>query len=167
MSSTITRLEVVAAREDDVDEIVDILSEAARWLLARGIEQWPDPFPRHRVERLVEGGEFYLGRIDGNVVGTLALLWRDPVFWGERPSDAGYVHALAVRRAYAGRGLGVRLLRWADQQVVDAGREYLRLDCLAANDCLCRYYESQGFVFRGEAEVEDITARLYERRCGA
>jgi ribosomal protein S18 acetylase RimI-like enzyme len=159
-------LEVRRAGRGDVDEIVDVLSEAARWLLARGIRQWPDPFPRERVAALVERGDFYLASLAGETVGTLALLWSDPAFWGERPADAGYVHALAVRRARAGRGLGARLLDWAGERIAAVGREYLRLDCRAENAALRRYYERLGFEPRGQVAVDDFTSALYERRCG-
>ena len=165
MSSMIGGFEVVQAAEADVDEIVGILSEAARWLLARGIEQWPDPFPRDRVERLVERGEFYVARVDGKAVATLALLWDDPLFWGEQPPVAGYVHAIAVRREFA--GLGPKLLDWASQRVREAGREFLRLDCLCANAELRRYYKRHGFVHRRDTTVEDFKTSLYERRCRA
>jgi GNAT superfamily N-acetyltransferase len=159
------RLEVRRAGAEDVDEIVRVLSEAAAWLLARGIRQWPDPFPRERVLAVVARGDFYLASSGGETVATLALMWSDPTFWGERPPDAGYVHALAVRRAHAGRGIGASLLDWAGEQVAGAGREYLRLDCLAGNAELRRYYERHGFELRGEVAVDDFTSALYERRC--
>jgi protein-tyrosine phosphatase len=92
---------------------------------------------------VLERGEFYLARVDGEAVGTVALLWQDAAFWGERPPDAGYVHALAVRRAHAGDGLGAKLLDWAEQQAAGAEREYLRLDCPAENVELRGYYEAR------------------------
>jgi GNAT superfamily N-acetyltransferase len=153
------------AKPAEVDVIVEVLTEAARWLLERGIVQWPDPFPRDRVARLVDSGEFWLGRVGGRVVATAALRWDDPVFWGERPPDAGYVHALAVRRSQAGCGLGAKVLEWAQERVEGVGRRYLRLDCLAANEELRRYYERLGFSCRGEVRVDDFTASLYERAC--
>ena len=153
------------AAPEEVDEIVAVLTEAALWLRARGIEQWPDPFPRERVERLVRRGDFYLASLNGHSVGTLALLWSDPAVWGEQPDDAGYVHALAVRREHAGHGLGARLLHWAGAEVVARGREYLRLDYLAENRPLRRYYERQGFEPRGEVQVDDLVAMRFERRC--
>jgi ribosomal protein S18 acetylase RimI-like enzyme len=160
-------LEVHRAGQEDVDEVVGILSEAARWLAARGISQWPDPFPRDRVAALAQQGDVHLARLDGETVATLALLWSDPTFWGDRPDDAGYVHALAVRRAHGGRGLGGRLLAWAEEQVAGAGREYLRLDCRAENGELRQYYERHGFEPRGEVAVDEFTSAMYERRCGA
>jgi GNAT superfamily N-acetyltransferase len=159
------RLEVRRAEAQDVDQIVGVLSEAAAWLLAREVRQWPDPFPRERVSAVVARGDFYLASSGGETVATLALMWSDPTFWGERPPDAGYVHALAVRRAWAGRGVGASLLDWAGEQVAGAGREYLRLDCLAGNAELRRYYERHGFELRGEVAVDDFTSALYERRC--
>ena len=158
-------LDVRRAGPEDVDELVAILSECARWLLERGIEQWPDPFPRERVAALTARGEFHLARLGCEPVATVALLWSDPTFWGERPPDAGYVHALAVRRAHADRGLGARLLDWAEREVAAAEREFLRLDCRTENAALRRYYESVGFERRGEAAVDDFVSTLYERRC--
>jgi ribosomal protein S18 acetylase RimI-like enzyme len=163
----VSDLEVRRAEPADVDVIIAILSEAARWLLGRGIRQWPDPFPRSRVEPLVSRGDFYVARIAGEPVATLALLWSDPTFWGEQPDDAGYVHALAVRRSQAGRGLGACLLDWAEAEVVANGGEFLRLDCLAENHALRRYYEVQGFEPCGEVTVGDLVAMRFGRRCRA
>jgi GNAT superfamily N-acetyltransferase len=161
----VSELDVRRAEPADVGEIVAMLSEAARWLLSRGIRQWPDPFPRDRVERLVCRGDVYLARLDGEPVATLALQWADPLFWRERPDDAGFVHALAVRRSHGGLGLGSRLLDWAEAEVGACGREFLRLDCLTENDALRRYYEGQGFEPRGEVAVDDFVAMRFERRC--
>jgi ribosomal protein S18 acetylase RimI-like enzyme len=157
--------DVRRAAPQDLDTVVAILSEAARWLLGRGIRQWPDPFPRDRAAALLERGEFYLARVDGEPAATFALLWSDPGFWGEQPPVAGYVHAIAVRRAYAGRGLGEQLLDWAEEQVAAAGREFLRLDCMSDNSVLREYYERLGFEPRGEAVFRDFTATRFERRC--
>lgn len=82
-----------------------------------------------------------------------------------RPDDAGYVHALAVRRELAGRGFGERLLEWAEERVAAAGREFLRLDCRSDNPVLQAYYERLGFERQGEARIDDFVATLYQRRC--
>jgi ribosomal protein S18 acetylase RimI-like enzyme len=158
-------LEVRQAGLADVDVVTDLLTEAARWLLARGIEQWPDPFPRDRVEAVVRRGEFFLAKLDGMVAATLALMWSDPTFWGERPGDAGYVHALAVRRAFAGRALGEQLLAWAEQRVAEAGREFLRLDCRSDNSVLQAYYERLGFERQGDVHVDEFVSTRFQRRC--
>jgi GNAT superfamily N-acetyltransferase len=50
------------------------------------------------------------------------LQWKDE-FWGELGSDpdAGYIHTMAVKREYAGRGIGGELLKWADDYFEQGG----------------------------------------------
>ena len=155
---------VARAGIEDLDEVVAILSEAARWLLARGIVQWPDPFPPELIAPGVERDEVYLAQIDGKPAATVTLQWEDPAFCGERPPDAGYVHRLAVRREYAGRGLGSVLLDWAEGEVRAEGRSFVRLDCMRDNPVVRGYYEALGFERRGERDMGSWAAALYERR---
>jgi ribosomal protein S18 acetylase RimI-like enzyme len=90
-----------------------------------------------------------------------------PEHVGEQEPDAGYVHRLAVRRAYAGRGMGRALLEWAAAQTAGSGRVWLRLDCMADNRRLCHYYESLGFVQRGIVGNDRWSGRLYEQRAAS
>jgi len=86
------------------------------------------------------------------------------MFWGNVPDDAGYLHRLAIRRVYAGMELGRQLLQWAEGKVASAGRDYLRLDCMAENQALRQYYEQAGFTYRGEVRGEGWRASLYEKK---
>jgi ribosomal protein S18 acetylase RimI-like enzyme len=153
------------ARAEELDEAVAVLSEAAAWLRSRGIDQWPHPYPAEWVAASIEHGETYLARENGAVAGTITLRWADRAFWGDQPPVAGYVHGLAVRREFAGRG--PELLEWAAGHVRAAGREFVRLDCRTDNAALRGYYERHGFEHRGDTVVADFRTNLYERRCSA
>ncbi len=156
-------MKVEPARPAELDAVVDVLSEAAAWLRSRGIEQWPSPYPADWVAPSIERGETYLVRQNGAVAGTITLRWEDPAFWGEEPPVAGYAHGIAVRREFA--GLGPELLAWADEQVREAGRGLLRLDCRTDNAELRGYYERHGFRHRGDTTADDFRTSRYERRC--
>jgi ribosomal protein S18 acetylase RimI-like enzyme len=79
---------------------------------------------------------------------------------------AGYIHAVAVRREHA--GIGRALIAWAERAVRDAGRPFLRLDCMRDNARIRRYYEELGFERRGDVVVGDhFDASLYEKRVHA
>jgi len=148
-------LRIVRAEAGDLDVIIDIREDAARWLSERGIEQWPvGTFHRQSsyIAQRIAAGEEYLSNFEGSVVGTLRLQWSDPDMWPGIENDAGYVHGFAVRREWAGRLIGRRLLQWAEMQIAAAGRTYLRLDCVAHNKALCQYYERAEFRSRGQVE---------------
>jgi protein-tyrosine phosphatase len=157
---------VVQARPEDLPTVVALFEEAGRWLESRGINQWSATVSerlRAHVAASIAAGETYLALLDGETVGMLRLQWADPEVWGERPPDAGYVHALAVRRADARRGIGAALLGWAAREIAAAGRQYLRLDSMASNAALAAYYRSAGFQDRGQLHAAGWSAQLWER----
>src|SRR5437879_5851147 len=115
-------VDIRSATPRDVDVVIDILAEVSGWLMAKGISQWPARFPRDIVAETVDRGELYVAALGQELVATVTLQWSDPAFWGER-DDAGFVHRLAVRRAYA--GAGHLLIDWAEQQAARCGRRHL------------------------------------------
>ena len=143
--------------------VAGLLDEATVWVGERGYEQWPLPFPRDELEAAVERGEVYVAEVDREVVATVTLLWDDPMYWGDRPADAAYVHKLAVRRACAGRRIGSAIVEWADMTAAAAGRAFLRLDCLADNPGIRSYYEQLGFEHHGDLVVNNRNVSIYER----
>lgn len=145
--------------------VLDLLAEAAAWLGARGVEQWPDRFERGWVMPAIERGETWLAEVDGEVVGSLVVQRDDPMFWPGSPMDAGYLHRLAVRRH--GEGLGGHLLRWAERHVAGAGKQFLRLDCVASNEALRAYYERAGYRHVDDLRVGPYVQARYEKGVGA
>jgi GNAT superfamily N-acetyltransferase len=162
----IRSVKVRPARPDEVDVVLDVLADAAAWLRARGIEQWPERFDESWVMPAIERGETWLAvhEPEVEVVGTVVVEWEDPIFWAGYPADAGYLHRLAVRRR--GTGLGARLLRWAEEHAAAAGKPFLRLDCVAWNGSLRAYYERAGYEHVGDVTVGPYTEARYEKRLG-
>ncbi len=153
------------ARPDEIEVVLAVLADAAAWLRARGVEQWPDQFPTDWVTPAIEAGETWLAELDGRIIGSLVEQWDDPLFWAGYPSDAGYLHRLAVHRH--GGGLGARLLLWAEDHAAGEGKTYLRLDCVASNESLRAYYERAGYDHVGDVTVGEFTQARYQKRIGA
>ena len=156
-------MNVRLARPEDVETVADLLDEATRWVGKRGFEQWPLPFPREELCAAVDRNEVYLVEVDGSAAATVTLLWDDQMYWGARPPDALYVHKLAVRRKQAGRRIGRAVVEWAEAEARAAGRSFLRLDCLADNPGIRRYYEILGFEHQGDVDLGGRRMSLYER----
>jgi GNAT superfamily N-acetyltransferase len=159
-----TPIDFRQASPGDLPLVMEILAEAAAWLVVKGIDQWPSPPNIHwqrRMAAAIERGELYTAGFAEHRFAIVRLAWSDP-YW---PDDgrAGYVHTMAIRDEMHGRGIGAAILKWALAQVRRQGKSCLRLDCLAGNGCLRRYYEDQGFVYKGQISDRDYTAALYER----
>lgn len=164
MKIALTALDFKVAQPHDLPLVMEILAEAAAWLEGQGIDQWPSPpneYWRRRMALAIARGELYTVGIVRNRFGLVRLTWSDP-YW---PDDnlAGYVHSMAVRPALHGQNVGSLILFWAGMQAKQQGKQLLRLDCLARNGRLRRYYEAQGFTYQGEVRDREYVAALYEK----
>ncbi len=166
VTSPLDELRIAPAQEKDLDTVLGILDEAAEWLASKGIPGWwrAGSFSREAFLDQIRLGEVYIARLGREAVGTITLQWTDRVFWKEAPPDAGYAHKLAVRRAYAGRGLGLAMLEWAGRRASVARKKFLRLDCMADNQRIRVYYEKAGFTHRGDIQHSRWKASLYEKK---
>ncbi|MEM7114100.1 MAG: GNAT family N-acetyltransferase [Chloroflexota bacterium] len=164
-------LKVSAASQEQQTEILQILQETQQWLRYRGINQWTLRFTAEWITESIAKGEFFCGQVDQDIIAVFRLTDNDSSMWGDRTNDAIYIHSLAVVRRWRGYGIGQYLLQWIEGYAAQAARRYLRLDCLADNLALCRYYEQAGFV---SCKVKDIRyadgssyqARLFEKVVG-
>lgn len=162
------RICVTTVAANEMHLVAGILDEAAGWLESRGLPAWPRPFPVDWIQAGISLGTCYLAWDGPTPVGTFTLQRTDPAFWGERrdePADyALYLHRFAVLRSH--RGLGRVLLEFAQGLTQRSGASCLRLDCVAANPGIRRYYEAAGFKHRGDIDVTrggPWTASLYEK----
>jgi predicted N-acetyltransferase YhbS len=152
------------AQREDAVTVAALLDEATVWVNDLGFSQWPLPFPRDQLIAAIDRGEVYVVESEeGEPVATVSMLSDDPVYWGDRPPDALYVHKLAVRRDWAGRGIGAAVVEWANAEAAEAGRDFLRVDCLGDNPGIREYYEDLGFEHRGDLAFDGRKMSLYER----
>jgi GNAT superfamily N-acetyltransferase len=146
--------------EGDVPTVLALLDGAARWLVEIGRPgQWGTEPQATSPRRIAQAGAWaasggrYLAEIDDAAVGALAV-GRAPAHVPPAPEPELYVNFLVTAREAAGRGVGARLLRHAEQLARRQGRTLLRVDCYGGDDrALVRYYERQGFVATGAFEV--------------
>ena len=164
------QLTVIRATPADAAAVLGVVRAAATWLAGRGSDQWAYYLTDDAAELVasrIAQHEVYLFRTQaGTAVGTLCLQWADTVYWPDDGDDrsAGYVHQLATDPDVHGRGVGAALLAWSADRIRAAGRTRFRLDCLAANADLCRYYERQGFTPAGTIAPYGPSAQRFERK---
>jgi ribosomal protein S18 acetylase RimI-like enzyme len=154
-----------AALPYDAAAVVALRDAAARWQRERGIRQWEvGEVTPEQVRRQIERGEWHVVRepatssvpaefpvkLRVEVRAAVRVVTADPDVWGTRDDDAWYVHGLVVDRRQTGRALGARVLRRVEQDAWSRGRTAVRLDCVASNERLRRYYREQGYREVGE-----------------
>lgn len=162
-------LKVKIAKGKDADKAISLHEEAALWMSNEGINQWPYPSPqryKNLIKRESAKGNVYLAWTiaDSEPIGTFRLEWAPNELWMERPDGAAYLYSLSIVRTVKGQGIGVAIVQWIENFVKQQSVAFLRLDCMATNAVLRRYYERLGFTLVGETAGGEYSAALYEKK---
>ncbi|MCR6476768.1 GNAT family N-acetyltransferase [Variovorax sp. ZS18.2.2] len=146
--------------------VAAVLSEAAQWLATGGRPLWSAAdFGIERVQRDTDAGRYFIARENGDVAGVVRIDMEDPFFWPEiEPGSSAFVHKLAVRRSWGGKGVSTALLSFAREHTRTLGRPYLRLDCVADRQALRTLYEGFGFVLHSVIQKGNGSFARYELR---
>ncbi|KAF9348530.1 hypothetical protein BGX26_013055 [Mortierella sp. AD094] len=156
-------------RSEEVDTFIDILETAAEWLQANDIKQWPPGMFRNADSRAqilnaiaaqqcymidyhpskTSNGKDSSVHDDAQIAGLFVINYDDSfdeILWkgfAEDWKDALYLHRLVLRKPYQGAGITTKIIEFVENRVKEAGRHYLRLDCLAGNISLRRFYREK------------------------
>lgn len=144
-------VEIIQANPNDLEKVSAVLQEVADWLIAKDEKLWErNELSPSEIREQVENGMFWLAFVDSEVAGCIRYQTEDMEYWDDVPhKDSAFVHRVAVRRKFGGKGISKALIEWAKQKAKSEGKKYLRLDC-TKREKLCRLYESYGFVFHSE-----------------
>lgn len=166
-------MKIAPAAPEDLSLLIAFRDEAARWLAARGIDQWREPWPTEDLMeegmlRNIRAGEtFIVWDGDSTPAATITVdRWANPELWTpeEAAEPALYAHKLTVARAYAGQGLGAELLDWAASRAAAAGDHWLRVDVWTTNRELQRYYRRLSFAHvRTVTRTRNPSGVLFQR----
>jgi len=154
-------LKIDRANINQVPLLVDIFNQALGYKLVHKDLCWgSEPYTHKEVKGFIESSLTYTCSISEELVGAFILQWEDKL-WGKK-DYGGYIHKLAIKDGWHGRGLGEEIINWALAEVTRNGRKFLRLDCDLKNTKLCTYYEKLGFKLVGTKDLTGYSAALYE-----
>jgi GNAT superfamily N-acetyltransferase len=153
------------ATREDAPALTAVLTDAAKWVeQLDGTTMWvEDELAKDRIASEVDAGLFFIAECGGAIAGALKFQLADQLFWPDLgTNDSAFIHRLAVRRNYAGRGVSTALLEWAVDHARSLGRRYLRLDCDAERGRLRDVYERFGFRVHSFRQVGSYYVARYE-----
>ncbi|MBW7456725.1 GNAT family N-acetyltransferase [Paenibacillus sepulcri] len=165
-------INVFQAKSEDTEDVLQLLVRTAEWLRSKNSTQWSGLLQgedSHRTPEAIKRGEVYIF-MQGEVLAGMVMLmlkesaW-DRELWGEEGHESSvYLHRLNINREAAGTNLGEAIVRWAGSGIHFAGKDRIRLDCIANNPVLNRFYRSCGYEYIGLASNSMGEFSKYEKR---
>ena len=162
-------MQIAQAQTADAAAIASVLQEAAAWLDDTGRALWSEQdVSDARVLQDTRASRYFVARDNsGEIVGVNRFDLEDLYFWPEiEPGTSAFVHKLAVRRSWAGKGVPVALLGFAKARAAGLGLPWLRLDCVADRAALRALYEGLGFRLHSCIDKVERSFARYELPTG-
>lgn len=159
-----------AANVDDLDEIMEIISQAKAQMRRLGSEQWADDYPsRSHIAQDITDGHGYVMTDDRGIIAYMALSFDgEPAYAPLDTPDKAVPYATAHRLAVADRakrqGIATALMRQAEVIAKEAGITLFRADTNFDNDYMLRLFTTLGFSFRGRIKYQSGERLAYEKR---
>ncbi|NIK76842.1 GNAT superfamily N-acetyltransferase [Paenibacillus castaneae] len=160
------------AQPEDEKSVRELILQTARWLNSMGSTQWAGLLhgqDSHNLSGAIMQGEvFAFRKADEDELAGSVILQQNPSewdkkLWGEEAVSNGnaiYLHRLVINRRYSGKGLGAEMMSWVEDGIRFAGKDHIRLDCIANNEKLNRFYIQCGYTYKGETDGFSIYEKL-------
>ncbi|MEC5424637.1 GNAT family N-acetyltransferase [Virgibacillus sp. C22-A2] len=169
-NSTFDNYKVKKATVSDSALVFQILRDAASWLEDKGISQWEhlhnDVTIEEIEEDIREGITYVVLTAEDEPVATFNFSSKqnswDVAMWGKRDDLAYYIHRLAVHKNHHNKQIGWKALNWIEENIELEGG-FLRLDCIANNPVLNRFYQKAGYRFVGHVGEAEDKFSIYEK----
>lgn len=141
--------QIQRATKDDVAPITQLLKEVAAWLKIKEVNQWGFLLAGgedEEIRQAILDGATYAVWLDGDLIATFTLYatqseWDQHIWGSEDHEDVLYLHRLAIRPVYMGKGIGQELLKWIEKNL----DKTIRLDCVLHHPKLRTFYTENGF----------------------
>lgn len=142
-------MEILLSQLKDMDAIFNIYEDATAYQKTVNNKNWKG-FERSLIEQEIKESRHYIIKDEGEIACTFLIAYKNPVIWDDSGSDqAIYLHRIATKSEFRGRGYTQKIVDWAIKYAKDNGKSYLRLDTHSGNEKINAYYKSCGFTYKG------------------
>lgn len=146
------------ADENDILTIEAILMDTVIWMNKNKLQnQWnEDSIKWNSLSKEYKINDFYIDYQNDVPSACIAITDLDQKYWSEIPQGKSlYIHKLAVKREFAGKGISKELINFAKKLSLKNGINSLRLDCNLQRNKLRALYENEGFIYAGRKNSEN------------
>lgn len=137
------------ANENDIPIIEEILLDAVNWLLKNEMQNtWNESNVKWSyLSKSFKINNFYIAYQNELPAACMALTDYDPTFWPNiQEGQSLYLHKVAVKRAFAGKGFTKELIDFAKSLARSHCINAIRLNCNQHRNKLRTVYENEGFI---------------------
>ncbi len=149
-------MQIEKATSNNILEVMYLLQHCIEDFNKNSVYQWNASYPDYfKLLREVEKGALYVMKSQGVGIGTITFdeLQEDAfneVDWKNKKDKYLVIHRIAVFPSWQKKGVGRKLVEFAEVYAKENGYKSIRLDVASSSSHLIKLYESIGYLDLGE-----------------
>lgn len=143
------------ATTDDIPSIMDTIKLIVQEMKSYNNTQWDENYPQSKdFEEDIQNGDLYVYNVDGEVYGFICVNCIEPkeyddLNWSYN-EKAMVVHRFAVNPTFRNKGIGSKLLKFADDLSRENNITYLKTDTYSINTKMDSLLKKCGYKHIGD-----------------
>ena len=168
---------LVKAQEKDIKKIMEIITDAKKYLKNQNSLQWnqPDGYPNEcDLLKDINNESCYLYLENNEIIGTMSIVFiPDENYFeinGEWLTNDSYasIHRIAIKNSHHKKGIGIKMLLEAEEIVKQNNIYSIKIDTHKINIPMIKTIEKIGYTYCGvitlKRSKEDNLRNAYEKR---
>ena len=149
-------MQVEKAKAGNILEVMYLLQHCIEDFNKNSVYQWHMSYPDYfRLLREVEKETLYIIKSKGVCIGTITFdelqeSAFDEIEWKNNTDKFIVIHRIAVFPTWQKKGVGRKLIEFAEKKAKESGYKSIRLDVASSSEHLIKLYESIGYSYTGD-----------------
>ena len=155
------------ANKTDLDNIMLMYKSCVKGMLANDIDQWDENYPNAEVimEDLI-AQTYFVAEENSIIIGGINIDQNQDktyleIDWEDKKNQFLVVHRLAVKVEFWKKGIGKKLMIFAENLVVEKGLKSIRLDTYSGNPKAMEFYINLGYQQLGHIYLKEGKNEYY------
>ncbi|ERJ12438.1 GNAT family N-acetyltransferase [Haloplasma contractile] len=143
------------AQYEDINIIMEIISETVDDLENEGNKQWSESYPakKHFIQDIMNDS-LYVYLLEDNIAGVISLNSDENIEYKDAKwrldQKALVIHRFAVRKAFRRRKVGTNLVQFAETKANKECLNYVKVDTNSKNSRMNALFKHLNYQFCGE-----------------
>ena len=148
------------AKHTELDQIMETYKSCVKVMIDLGIDQWYESYPNRKIiQNDLEEQNYYVAILDEEIIAGIKIdQVQDPTYlninWKDKRNKFIVVHRLCSKTKVWGKGVGKKMMEYAENIAVNLGCTSIRLDTYVNNPKAMAFYEHIGYTKLGPINLK-------------
>lgn len=152
----------------DIENIMEIITQAQDYLKSKGIDQWQNNYPNmETIKNDICNKDGYIVLENENIVGYVVVSFNkeksyEKVYGGQWISNNEYavIHRLAVHKNYRGKDVSTIIIESVEKLCLVKNIKSIKVDTHEYNKSMQKLLKKNSFIYCGVIFLEDGNKRI-------